>query len=69
MPSVDWLDGVLYTHEHADHTHGIDDLRAFFIAAPRRLDVYMDEPTWRVLMQRFGYCFITPPGSNYPPIP
>ena len=55
------------SHEHADHIHGIDDLRAFFIAHHRRLDVYVDEPTWRVLLQRFGYCFITPPGSSYPP--
>ena len=64
---VDRLDGVLLSHEHADHIHGIDDLRAFFIAHHRRLDVYVDEPTWRVLLQRFGYCFITPPGSSYPP--
>ena len=42
---VDWLDGVLYTHEHADHTHGIDDLRAFFLKQRRRIDVYLDEPT------------------------
>ncbi|MGZ8389261.1 MAG: MBL fold metallo-hydrolase, partial [Rhodoplanes sp.] len=28
----------------------------------------VDEPTWRVLFMRFGYCFVTPPGSNYPPI-
>jgi phosphoribosyl 1,2-cyclic phosphate phosphodiesterase len=65
---VDWLDGVLYTHEHADHTHGIDDLRALYMKHKRRLDVYVDEPTWRVLFMRFGYCFVTPPGSNYPPI-
>jgi len=65
---VDWVDGVLYTHEHADHTHGIDDLRGLFIGSRRRVDVYVDEPTWRVLSLRFGYCFVTPPGSNYPPI-
>ena len=46
---VDWVDGVLYTHEHADHTHGIDDLRGLFLAKKRRIDVYSDEATWRVL--------------------
>jgi phosphoribosyl 1,2-cyclic phosphate phosphodiesterase len=65
---VDWVDGVLYTHEHADHTHGIDDLRALYIKKRRRVDVYLDEPTGAVLRARFGYCFQTPPGSDYPPI-
>jgi phosphoribosyl 1,2-cyclic phosphate phosphodiesterase len=65
---VNHLDGVLFTHEHADHIHGIDDLRALFIRHRRRVDCYMDEPTWRVLFHRFGYCFVTPPGSSYPPI-
>ena len=64
---VSHLDGVLYTHEHADHIHGIDDLRAMFIAHKRRVEVYLDEPTWRVVSHRFGYCFVTPPGSSYPP--
>ena len=36
---------MLYTHEHADHTHGIDDLRALFIKQRRLIDVYMDAPT------------------------
>lgn len=65
---VDWLDGIFYTHEHADHMHGIDDLRALFIHKRRRLDAYMDDATSRVLYHRFNYCFVTPPGSNYPPI-
>jgi len=65
---VDWLDGVLITHEHADHTHGIDDLRPLFVNRRRRLEVYMDEPTSRAMEARFGYCFATPPGSEYPPI-
>jgi len=65
---VDWLDGVLFTHDHADHTHGIDDLRGLFIRRRRRVDVYLDEATSRVLRARFGYCFSTPPGSEYPPI-
>jgi phosphoribosyl 1,2-cyclic phosphate phosphodiesterase len=65
---VDWLDGVLITHEHADHTHGIDDLRPLFVNKRRRVDVWLDEPTSRAMHARFGYCFMTPPGSEYPPI-
>ena len=65
---VDWLDAVLFTHEHADHTHGIDDLRALFIHRRRRVDVYLDEPTSQAVRARFGYCFQSPPGSEYPPI-
>jgi phosphoribosyl 1,2-cyclic phosphate phosphodiesterase len=65
---VDLLDGVLITHEHADHTHGIDDLRPLFVHKRRRVDIYLDEPTSRAMHARFGYCFMTPPGSEYPPI-
>ena len=65
---VDWLDGVLITHEHADHTHGIDDLRPLFVNRRSRVDVYLDEPTSRAMHARFAYCFMTPPGSEYPPI-
>jgi phosphoribosyl 1,2-cyclic phosphate phosphodiesterase len=65
---IDRLDGVLITHEHADHTHGIDDLRALFVRQRRRVDIFLSEPTSRVLRTRFGYCFMTPPGSEYPPI-
>ena len=65
---VDWLDGVLFTHEHADHTHGIDDLRPLFVHKRRRVDVYMDEPTAQAMHVRFTYCFTKAPGSDYPPI-
>jgi phosphoribosyl 1,2-cyclic phosphate phosphodiesterase len=65
---VDWIDGVLLTHEHADHTHGIDDLRPLFVNKRRRIDVYMDESTSQAINARFGYCFATPPGSEYPPV-
>ena len=65
---VVWLDGVLFTHEHADHTHGIDDLRVVAMNGRSRVDVYADERTTGILEQRFGYCFRTPPDSNYRPI-
>jgi phosphoribosyl 1,2-cyclic phosphate phosphodiesterase len=65
---VDWIDAVLYSHEHADHTHGIDDLRCLFINRRRRVPVYLDEHTAKVMHSRFGYCFETRPGSDYPPI-
>lgn len=66
--NVDWLDGVLITHQHADHIHGVDDLRSVFIHGRRRLDMYLDEPTARMMHERFDYCFVSPPASDYPPI-
>jgi len=65
---IDWLDAVFFTHEHADHTHGVDDLRPLFVHKRRRVDTYLDEATSRAMHARFGYCFVTPPGSGYPPI-
>jgi phosphoribosyl 1,2-cyclic phosphate phosphodiesterase len=62
------LDGVLYTHDHADHSHGIDDLRPLAIHMRRKVDIYADATTGQTLTERFGYCFVSPPGSDYPPI-
>ena len=62
------LDAVLFTHLHADHTHGIDDLRPLVISMRRRIPVYADRVTSELLLMRFGYCFETPAGSGYPPI-
>lgn len=65
---VDQLDAVFLTHEHADQTHGMDDLRSVVLHMRRRIPVYMNEATSRDVLQRFGYCFTQPPGSDYPPI-
>jgi phosphoribosyl 1,2-cyclic phosphate phosphodiesterase len=62
------LDAVLYTHDHADQTHGIDDLRAMVYANRKRIDVWMDDPTAKTLTSRFGYCFAQLAGSDYPAI-
>ncbi len=51
------MDAVLYTHDHADQTHGIDDLRAFWIRQRRRTPCFMDAATEAGLMRRFGYVF------------
>jgi len=61
------LDGVLMTHPHADHTHGIDDLRPLWQMAGRRIDIHMDEPTSLIVKRGFSYIFETPEGSSYPP--
>ena len=65
---IGWLDGVLFTHDHADHVHGIDDLRAVAFNGNSRVAVYHDAVTGRDLKGRFAYCFETQPGSDYPPI-
>ncbi|MEM6974237.1 MAG: MBL fold metallo-hydrolase [Pseudomonadota bacterium] len=62
------LDAVVFTHDHADHCHGIDDLRMVFFNRRTKLPAYMDAATERTLDRRFGYIFETPAGSSYPPI-
>ena len=65
---VPHVDAVLYTHDHADHTNGIDDLRAFFLRSRKRVEIWADDATGRMLTTRFAYCFYSAPGSDYPPI-
>lgn len=62
------LDGVWFTHEHADHTHGIDELRGFFLKQRRRVPIWADAQTLGMLQTRFSYCFVKAPGSDYPPV-
>ncbi len=65
---VGLLDAVLYTHEHADHVHGLDDLRMIVFNKRARLPVWATHETQTALIGRFGYAFVQPEGSPYPPI-
>ena len=51
---------VIFTHAHADHAHGIDDLRNFNHLGNNVLDTYADQGTYQELHERFGYCFEPP---------
>ncbi|WP_297781712.1 MBL fold metallo-hydrolase [uncultured Roseovarius sp.] len=62
------LDAVVYTHSHADHVHGIDDLRMIVFNMRQRLPVWADGDTQNALYARFGYAFVQPEDSPYPPI-
>ncbi|MCF6199715.1 MAG: MBL fold metallo-hydrolase [Hyphomicrobiaceae bacterium] len=62
------VDGVIYTHEHADHTHGVDDLRQVAFNKKQRTDVYMTKRVMDYLVPKFSYCFESPPDSFYPSI-
>lgn len=66
--SVSTLDGVIYTHYHADHVNGIDDLRMIVINRKQRLKVWADKGTKKRLFKCFDYIFDQMEGSAYPPI-
>ncbi|MEL6966437.1 MAG: MBL fold metallo-hydrolase [Pseudomonadota bacterium] len=68
MAGISVADAVVYTHPHADHIHGIDDLRSFVINSRARVPIFADGATSTRLHEAFGYCFETPQGSSYPPI-
>jgi phosphoribosyl 1,2-cyclic phosphate phosphodiesterase len=58
---VDMIDAVVYTHAHADHIMGLDDLRRFNALRGGPLDVWADAQTYRTLQQCFKYAFEDPP--------
>lgn len=62
------IDAVFYTHPHADHIHGVDDLRGFALNLRRQVPIYAERLTLDRLFEAFRYCFETPEGSAYPPI-
>jgi phosphoribosyl 1,2-cyclic phosphate phosphodiesterase len=51
------IDKVLYSHMHADQTHGINDLRVFFVKKQKTIPIYADNLTKKYLLNTFSYCF------------
>ncbi len=54
---IERIDGVLFTHAHADHIFGIDDLRRFNAVMERELDLYAEDRVATQLREMFGYAF------------
>lgn len=65
---VPQVDAVFYTHDHADHIHGLDDMRALALSQQTQVPAWADARTSDVLLNRFEYIFVQPEGSMYPPI-
>ena len=65
---INRIDAVLLTHDHADQTHGIDDLRALVYKHMKRIPVWMDAMTAETIKTRFKYCFEELKNSGYPSI-
>ena len=61
------IDKVFYSHMHADQTHGINDLRVFFIKNKKTIPIYADKATSKYLLKTFSYCF-KKTFNEYPPI-
>ena len=62
----DHIDAVVFSHDHADQTHGIDDVRAYYLKRRAPIPAYMNAATRAHIEPRFGYCFVETPG--YPAI-
>ena len=59
------IDKVFYSHMHADQTHGINDLRSFYINTKKQINIFADVATSRYLKKTFSYCFISS-NKEYP---
>ncbi len=54
---IDVIEAVVFTHAHADHIMGLDDIRRFNTTGGKPIDAYADEPTHRSIERCFGYAF------------
>ena len=63
---VDWLDGILFTHNHKDHIAGLDDVRAYNYTQDRAMDVYAEPYVIDTLKNEFSYAFAE---QKYPGVP
>ena len=62
---INKIDKVFYSHMHADQTHGINDLRVFYIQNKKTIPVYADSPNKKYLLNTFNYCFVNK-NKEYP---
>ncbi|MFT6263073.1 MAG: phosphoribosyl 1,2-cyclic phosphate phosphodiesterase [Dasania sp.] len=62
------IEAVLYTHDHADQAHGIDDVRAYSNMGRDPIPCYADHETANILGKRFDYIFHQKPDSDYPAV-
>ncbi|NIP29340.1 MAG: MBL fold metallo-hydrolase [Candidatus Dadabacteria bacterium] len=65
--NISSIDAVLYTHSHADHTHGIDDLRVFNFINKTEITCFANEQTLNNLKKNFGYIFNLVPSTASKP--
>ncbi len=65
---IDKVDSVIYTHSHADHTHGINDLRTISLINRKKIPVYADKITLETLQKSFSYLFTKSSTHGYEPI-
>lgn len=62
------IDAILFTHDHADQTHGIDDIRPIVYSNQKLINSYLEPFTAKSLIHRFGYIFKGYESNNYPPL-
>jgi len=56
--NINNIDKVFYSHMHADQTHGINDLRVFYLKNKKTIPIFADDETSKYLLKTFNYCFL-----------
>ena len=65
---IDTVDAVIFTHAHADHTHGINDLRSIALINKKKIPVFADKNSLNTIKNSFSYLFTKDDKHGYEPI-